>query len=109
MLRTSAARHEARGGKFPVRVDACRPLRILPRIREDGTLDSVTILNLSIGDTDAFTVRVRRPVSRDGLFLSAKGKGKPFHVASGATDDEGLVEISNLPGWRIITLFFTES
>ena len=98
----------ATGGTFPVRIDACRPLRVLPRVREDGALDSVTILNLSIGDTDAFTVRVRRPVSRDGLSLSAKGKAKTFHVAPGATDDEGLVEISNLPGWRIITLFFTE-
>ena len=43
---------KATGGNFPVRIDACRPLRILPRVREDGALDSVTILNLSIGDTD---------------------------------------------------------
>ena len=99
----------ATGGTFPVRIDACRPLRILPRVREDGSLDSVTILNLSIGDTDAFTVRVRRPVSRSGLFVTTKGDAKPFRVAPGATDDDGLVEIPNLPGWRIITLFFTES
>ena len=98
----------ATGGTFPVRIDACRPLRVLPRVREDGTLDSVTILNLSIGDTDAFTVRVRRPGSRDGISLSTKGKAKMFHVAPGVTDDEGLVEISNLQGWRIITLFFTK-
>ena len=98
----------ATGGKFPVRIDACRPLRILPRVREDGKLDSVTILNLSIGDTDAFTVRVRRPASREGLILSTKGEARPFHVAPGATNDEGLVEISNLPGWRIMTLFFAE-
>ena len=25
-------------GLFPVRIDACRPLRILPRVRDDGTL-----------------------------------------------------------------------
>ena len=99
----------ATGGTFPVRIDACRPLRVLPRVREDGTLDSVTILNLSIGDTDAFTVRVRRPASREGVFLSAKGEEKPFHVEPGATEGEGLVEISNLPGWRIMTLFFAES
>ncbi len=99
----------ATGGKFPVRIDACRPLRILPRVREDGKLDSVTILNLSIGDTDAFTVRVRRPASREGLILSTKGESRPFHVAPGATNDEGLVEMSNLPGWRIMTLFFAES
>ena len=99
----------ATGGTFPVRIDACRPLRVLPRVREDGTLDSVTILNLSIGDTDAFAVRVRRPASRDGVSLSAKGEARPFHVAPGATDDEGLVEIPNIPGWRIMTLFFADS
>ena len=99
----------ATGGKFPVRVDACRPLRILPRVREDGTLDSVTILNLSIGDTDAFTVRVRRPASRCGLLASAKGDVKAFQVAPGATDVEGRIEIPNLPGWCVVTLFFTES
>ena len=99
----------ATGGKFPVRVDACRPLRILPRVREDGTLDSVTILNLSIGDTDAFTVRVRRPASRCGLLASAKGDVKALQVAPGATDVEGRIEIPNLPGWCVVTLFFTES
>ena len=36
----------ATGGAFPVRVDACRPLRILPRVRPDGSVDSVTLLNL---------------------------------------------------------------
>ena len=96
------------GGAFPVRIDACRPLRILPRVREDGTLDSVTILNLSIGDTDAFTVRVRRPASRNGVFATVKGSDKSFRVAPGATDDEGLVEIPNLSGWRVVTLFFAK-
>ena len=99
----------ATGGTFPVRIDACRPLRILPRVRDDGTLDSVTILNLSIGDTDAFTVRVRRPASRRGLLASTKGDVKAFKVAPGATDGEGRVEIPNLPGWCVVTLFFTES
>ena len=96
----------ATGGKFPVRVDACRPLRILPRVREDGTLDSVTILNLSIGDTDAFTVRVRRPASRSGSFGNVKGCSRTFKVAPGATEGEGLVEVQNLPGWSATTLFF---
>ena len=42
----------ASGGLFPVRIDKCRALRILPRGRVDGRLDSVTIINLSIGETD---------------------------------------------------------
>ena len=60
----------ATGGNFPVRIDAVRPLRILPRVLPDGRLDSVTILNLSIGDTDELKVRVRNPASEKALMRS---------------------------------------
>ena len=97
------------GGTFPVRIDACRPLRILPRVREDGRLDSVTILNLSIGGTDELKVRVRRPVSRHALL---QGPKMPFPVPvscePGATPDEVVVTLSDIPGWQIVTLFFDE-
>ena len=93
-------------GAFPVRIDACRPLRILPRVREDGGLDSVTIVNLSIGDTDAFTVRVRRPVAKGGVICGTKGGERPFSAEPGATADEATVKVENLSGWEVATLFF---
>ena len=99
----------ATGGAFPVRIDECRPLRILPRIREDGRLDSVTILNLSIGGTDELKVRIRRPVSRRALLQGPK-MAKPVSIPceSGATPDEVVVTLSDIPGWQIVTLFFGE-
>ena len=99
----------ATGGTFPVRIDECRPLRILPRIREDGSLDSVTLLNLSIGDTDAFSVRVRRPVGGGGVLRDSKGREESFALAPGASSSEGVAHIENLPGWGVATLFFDES
>ena len=99
----------ATGGRFPVRIDACRPLRILPRVRPDGRLDSVTILNCSIGDTDALTVRIRRPVSLSGCLCDVKGGETPFRLAPFGrrpVADEGCVEILNISGWGIVTLFF---
>lgn len=96
-------------GAFPVRIDACRPLRILPRVRDDGRLDSVTILNLSIGGTDELKVRVRRPVSRHVLFQEV-GTASPslLPCEDGALSDEVVVTLSDIPGWRIVTLFFGE-
>ncbi|MBR3085193.1 MAG: hypothetical protein IKH04_02195 [Kiritimatiellae bacterium] len=98
------------GGTFPVRIDACRPLRILPRVREDGRLDSVTILNLSIGGTDELKVRVRRPVSRNVLLQNSKmAVPVPLSCTSAATPDEVVVTLSDIPGWQIVTLFFGET
>ena len=94
-------------GAFPVRVDACRPLRILPRVRPDGTLDSVTILNLSIGDTDELKVRVRRAASARALWQDAKlAAPRQLACAAGASPSEQVVTIHNLAGWQIGTIFF---
>jgi hypothetical protein len=96
----------ATGGNFPVRIDACRPLRILPRVREDGTLDSVTILNLSIGDTDELKVRVRKPASERAILQGVKQKPSPVAVERGTAANERIVTIPNLTGWQIVTVFF---
>ena len=96
----------ATGGNFPVRIDACRPLRILPRVRADGALDSVTILNLSIGDTDELKVRVRNPASERAMLQGVKQKPSPVAVERGAAANERIVTIPNLAGWQIVTVFF---
>ncbi|MBQ3810756.1 MAG: hypothetical protein II839_08075, partial [Kiritimatiellae bacterium] len=99
----------ATGGAFPVRVDACRALRVLPRIRDDGRLDSVTILNLSIGGTDELAVRVRRPVSRAASVQDATmAAPAPIDCTPGAGPDEAVVTLPGLAGWQIATIFFEE-
>ena len=99
----------ATGGAFPVRVDACRALRILPRVRADGRVDSVTLLNLSIGSTDELAVRVRRPVSHAALLQDpATAEPVPLPCAPGALPDETIVVLPDLPGWHIVTVFFED-
>ena len=94
-------------GIFPVRVDACRPLRILPRVRDDGRLDSVTILNLSIGDTDELKIRVRRPVSRQATMQNAKmAEPTSLPCVPSTLSDEFFITLDNIPGWQIVSLFF---
>lgn len=91
-------------GGMPVRIDACRPLRVLPRILSDGRVDSVTILNLSSGGTDVFRLRVRRPV---GLAADWWLPGRePIHLSGTANGDELVVELPDIPGSQIGTLFF---
>ena len=96
----------ATGGAFPVRIDACRPLRILPRVREDGTLDSVTILNLSIGDTDELKVRVRSPVATCAVWQDAQHDPVSLGMERGSATNEQIVTIPNMIAWQIGTIFF---
>ncbi len=99
----------ATDGAFPVRVDAIRPLRILPRVRDDGRLDSVTLLNLSIGGTDELRVRVRRPVSSRALLQTATLETPvPVACEAGEKPGEFTVTLDDIPGWQIVTLFFAQ-
>ena len=99
----------ATDGNFPVRIDAIRPLRILPRVLPDGRLDSVTILNLSIGDTDEFKVRVRNPVSEMAFLQSAKQSPSLLALKRCSAANERVVTIPNMTGWQIATIFFASA
>ena len=93
-------------GAFPVRIDECRALRILPRVLPDGRLDSVTLLNLSIGDTGPLTVRLRNPVSGRIEWQGPDGSApEPLATAPGATPCETAAIIQNLGPWQIGTVF----
>lgn len=91
-------------GRFPVRVDACRPLRILPRITSDGKLDSVTFLNCSVGRTDDLKVKVRNPAGTKPVWRRLYEQ--PVELKSVAESGESVLVVPSLPGWEIGTVFF---
>ena len=92
-------------GRFPVRVDLTHALRVLPRIDKQGKTDSVSILNLSIGGTDEFTVKIRNPRSTKPELMGTRGPARPAKCAYDAAKDELVVTIPDLPGWQIATVF----
>ena len=96
---------KATDGAFPVRVDAVRPLRILPRVRAGGALDSVTLLNLSVGETGEIAVRLRNPAGERAVLCDAQGVVTPLELAPGAQPNERVAKV-NLSAWRIATIFF---
>ena len=78
----------------------------IDEVRPDGRLDSVTLLNLSIGDTDEIKVRLRNPVSECAVLMGAKDSAtRPLAVIPGASPNERVVVIDNIPGWQICTVF----
>lgn len=97
------------GGKFPVRLVECRPVRILPRAVPGGQLDCVTLLNCSIGETDGMTLKVRNPAGFVAEFMTAKaGTPMPLVCEPSGTPGEWVVRLPSLAGWQIATVFFRQ-
>ena len=95
----------ASGGRFPVRIDLPHALRVLPRIDAEGKTDSVTLLNLSIGDTDEFTVKIRNPRGLKPVLASPQRPDVTLESVHDASSDELQVAVPNLAGWQICTIF----
>ncbi|MDD4174670.1 MAG: hypothetical protein PHN34_10595, partial [Kiritimatiellae bacterium] len=95
----------ASGGRFPVRIDLPHALRVLPRIDAAGKTDSVTLLNLSIGDTDAFTVKIRNPRRLKPVLASPQHPDVTLECVHDASRDELQVVVPGLAGWQICTIF----
>jgi hypothetical protein len=95
----------ASGGRFPVRIDLPHALRVLPRIDAAGKTDSVTLLNLSIGDADVFTVKIRNPRRLKPVLASPQRLDVTLECVHDASRDELQVVVPDLAGWQICTIF----
>ena len=92
-------------GRFPVRIELPHAMRVLPRVDARGKTDSVTLLNLSMGDTGAFDVRIRNPRGRSVIYETPKGTVPGVKTAYDTAHDELYVTLPDLAGWHIGTLF----
>ncbi|MBR0505744.1 MAG: hypothetical protein IJJ84_10100 [Kiritimatiellae bacterium] len=105
-------------GKFPVRLEECRPVRILPRVDAAGRLACVTLLNCSIGETDALTLRVRNPIlpyaelvvpRAAPVKLACEPIDRPATPAGGprlSRPAEWKVTLPSFAAWQIGVVFF---
>ena len=83
-------------------------MRLLPHISLDGRVDSVTIVNLSIGRTRDLTLKVRRPMTLHPCLV------RPAEVATRATSDYDAendcltIVVPRIPAWKPVTLCFAD-
>ena len=91
-------------GRFPVRIDLPHALWVLPRVDVKGKTDSVTVLNISIGDVEDLAVRIRNPSGKDVFVDSPHGSCRLEGVVDAARD-ELVVRLPRLGGWQIATVF----
>jgi len=92
-------------GRFPVRIDLAHALRVLPRIDRSGRTDSVTLFNLSLGDTGELSVRIRNPRGESVVYETPTGEVHGVKAAYDVAKDELVVTLPDLLGWHIGTLF----
>ncbi len=67
----------------------------------------MTLLNLSVGDTDELRARVRNLATERAVLRDTKGGVPPvLAVKPGMAPNERVVELRNIAGWQICTIFF---
>jgi len=92
-------------GRFPVRVDLPHAQCILPRIDKEGKTDSVTFFNVSMGDTDEFTVKIRNPRGLKPVLAEPDRADQPAKCVYDAAKDELVVTVPNVRGYHPLTVF----
>lgn len=89
--------------KFPAILKTCEQVTIIPRMTKSGKTASVSVLNISIADTEKLELLVRNPVGEKFIYKNAffeiELKGKK-------TADGYLLELPGFTrGWDMATLF----
>lgn len=95
-------------GAFPVRLETCHAARVLPRIDADGKVDSVTLLNHSIGETPNLKLTVRNPRTRNAQWLRPRMDPVPISADAGSPANAPVFTLPVLPGWQPGTLIFVD-
>ena len=91
---------------FPVRLDTCQAVRVLPHVDGDGKVDSVTVINLSIGRTRDLTLHVRHPKMRAPLIAHPVEAAVPAKCVYDEATDNLTVTVPRIAAWKPVTIVF---
>ena len=91
---------------FPVRLDTCQAVRVLPHIDADGKVDSVTLINMFIGRTRDLTLQIRHPKMRAPLIARPMEAALPAKCVYDAANDNLTVTIPRIAAWKPVTVVF---
>ena len=78
----------------------------MPRVTADGRLDSVTLLNCSIGETDELTLHLRVPFRPALAWTSPRRPDRTLDAER--TGADWTVRIPSLDPWQVVTVYVKE-
>ena len=81
-------------------------MRILPRVDAAGRLACVTLLNCSIGETDALTLRVRNPILPYAELVVPRAAPVKLACEPTGRPGEWKVTLPSFAAWQIGVVFF---
>ena len=93
------------GGKVPVRIGKTHMMRLFPRTDDEDRLHAVTCWNLSMGPARKITVRLRNPASAKWVWARPCEDDVALEAVPGELAGELVVELPELPGYAVGTLF----
>ena len=92
-----------------MRLDTCQAVRLLPHIAPDGRVDSVTLVNLSIGRTRDLTLQVRRPMTLHPCIVRPAEGVVRASSDYDAENDCLTVVVPRIAAWKPVTLCFADA
>ncbi|MBR6074618.1 MAG: hypothetical protein IKP87_04880, partial [Victivallales bacterium] len=81
-------------------------VRVLPHVDGDGKVDSVTVINLSIGRTRDLTLHVRHPKMRAPLIARPVEAAIPAKCVYDEATDNLTVTVPRIAAWKPVTIVF---
>ena len=95
------------GNALTAMLDTPAKALLLPRENREGKLTSVSVVNLTVGQSGTMQLRMRRPALREGqtsaLFCAMTIA--PYHLPLQRDGEDWIVTLPSIPAWSIGTLF----
>jgi hypothetical protein len=92
------------GGNLPAFIETVSQVATIPRVDRQGFTRSVTLLNASIDQSEALTLRVRNTIGKKTVYLQPCKADMPLNTETCAS--ELLVTVPAMEPWSIGTLLF---
>jgi hypothetical protein len=88
---------------LPARLETPWQAVVLPREDGKGNIAAVSIVNCTIGTSDALTVRIRKPSGTK--FVWQTPTGNPVELTAEYDGEDAIVTAPEMPPWSVGTLF----
>lgn len=84
-------------------VDGTAQISLMPREDCEGKIKSVSLMNMTIGESGELTLRIKNPAGNKFVFIGQYAEEQ--ELTAKIENEEYILTIPNIPAWSIATVF----
>jgi hypothetical protein len=84
-------------------VDGTAQISLMPREDYEGKIKSVSLMNMTIGESGELTLRIKNPAGNKFVFIGQYAEEQ--ELTAKIENEEYVLTIPNIPAWSIATVF----